>query len=379
MIQTIKTGRSLTRNRCCLGIKNNLLLLTNLGAVIMKNIFFAFFAFTFLLFLSNCQKVDFKEQVQKQIEVLVSPNILNVETTLETVNGILKIESDAQLVQLMEFISTSNDDMLNKWEEELGFESLRHISDDAYEIASSVKNLKEFESTIQNYSEYITVKELSGEKELVCTCESRFFSSLANSKGLFVTGSTVNRILGDYILSTDFNNVNLLEVFTLSNVSVLKLNNVRVQNTRQEPRLKTNCSNSFSSSVTVGDYRVKTEGYIQSYVLYYDPYPYSTCIDGVQITTGYKKNFLGIWVKHDSDLAQGGHGTIIYNLNYGGDVTLPGTFPYYLESDHQDIECHHRWATLDSNLTSMTMYLSHFDVWGSSSNVPTNVTASCGS
>jgi hypothetical protein len=56
----------------------------------MKNIFFfCIFAFTFLFFYQIAKKYDLRNKSHKnQIEVLVSPNILNVETTTyETVNG----------------------------------------------------------------------------------------------------------------------------------------------------------------------------------------------------------------------------------------------------------------------------------------------------
>jgi hypothetical protein len=135
---------------------------------------------------------------------------------------------------------------------------------------------------------------------------------------------------------------------------------------------------SFEKIEISGNYRVITEGYIQAYVMYYNPYPNSTCIDGVQRTTGYKK-ILGIWFKNKSNLQQGGHGTLVYNFNNGGDVTVSVYHNYWAGDDYQDCEVHTRWRTLDGYPNTLTFYYSHYDVYGISSNVANPADTICGS
>lgn len=334
----------------------------------MKKITFYLVLLITILALSNCSKTEVVESDQNSLK----PEYPDVEI----MNGLINVSSNETMIELMNFIAKSKREVLARWEKSIGFVSYRHLADEAYAIASQAKSIDELERLVEKYKKYLQINESGGEKELAYTNPDKLFSSLSDENGYFITGKMVNRVLGNYILTTEIGNTDLLSYYDNANISELKIADVKVQQIKIFPALKTYCGTTFGDVKTVDNYRVVMEGYYHTYVLYWDPYMYTTCIDGLQKTKGQKKTIF--WFNNKSNLVQGGDGTLMYNLNGAGDVSVQGEFPYWYENDVIDIETRDRWATLDSNLSSFSAYFSQIDAWSSSSNVPINAEVDCG-
>jgi len=256
---------------------------------------------TCLVFACQKHEIDLKHQDAdlKTFSFKSNPNIIE---------GVMCFDTNDEFSSYIGNVLKLNDSDLDIFENYQKFESLRMRCNELMDEVTNSKSIEDINTFAKIHEKYIRIDYKAGEAFLTENVSSRLFRSVANIDGVFITGIMANRVLKDFLITCELSKLSELIEIEETQVGFLNSDVFRVQNLKQQSHLlKTGCGTyDYDEALDSGnDYKVKVEIELDSYVLYYQPYPYSTCIDVTVTTTNYNK-FLGVWFKNKANLSHSG-------------------------------------------------------------------------
>jgi hypothetical protein len=128
-----------------------------------KNIYFYFLILTIVALFSCKEQRNDYPQHDDQLDRIIK------EESITVINGILKFNTEESFINIQKYVNCLEYSDFLKWEDSIGFSSMRKKCEQAYSIASTATNLEELESIISEYSKYLILDEFKGELELYMT------------------------------------------------------------------------------------------------------------------------------------------------------------------------------------------------------------------
>lgn len=136
---------------------------------------------------------------------------------LEVRDGILYFENAEQYFKTIAIVGNMNEEELNKWEQELGFVSLRSMQNKAMNELELVETERDDNNIISKYSNYI---ELTDDNEIMPIVDDLIYSSIANQDGIYITNEMVNKISKNYLIIGKKENTALAKEIDIKTLSV---------------------------------------------------------------------------------------------------------------------------------------------------------------
>ena len=126
---------------------------------------------------------------------------------LEVREGMLYFDNSEQYFKTIAIVSKMTDEELDKWEQGLGFVSLRTMQNKAYSELDKAKTREEIEQIVNNNkSIFRIIKNKESEEEIIELIEIPEYQAICNKDGLFVEDVMLTKIHENYSLHTNIKN-----------------------------------------------------------------------------------------------------------------------------------------------------------------------------
>ena len=139
------------------------------------------------MYFISCEKET--EPVTKNPDVQLS--------TLKVNNGILEFNSADEYFKSEAQILNLPENELDKWEKQIGFESMRSVINNAYDELDLVELEEDFYNVMDKYRDVLTIQD-SVVRPIV---EDIFLQSITSREGLYSSVSHFNKVLPDGVVS----------------------------------------------------------------------------------------------------------------------------------------------------------------------------------
>ena len=201
--------------------------------------------------LLETQKVVEKSAVE-EISAEIDYNNLTVADMpqLEVRDGMLYFEDAEQYFKAISIVGNMTHEELDKWEQELGFVSLRTIVHNAYEELLNAETEDDVYEIIGRNSEYLEIIiDEKGEQHVESIIDNPNFSSIINHNCLYLSSENVVKITKNYKLFFPINflnkiiNINENDIIDLKNDDKITIHKYTIDET------KTGCGQSTTGYV----------------------------------------------------------------------------------------------------------------------------------
>jgi hypothetical protein len=182
----------------------------NLKIIIMKKILLVPFMLSLLfVILTSCQKVIPPANNMVRLNSSYGVN-LKSKSKLEVENGIIVFKNLEQYLKTIKLLSHYNNDEIDGWVKSVGFESYNKKADEAIDNLDKVNSENELNIVMKKFQDFLTIRHRNGENFYECTVFPNPNTNVANKDGLYIIGKTAYRILGEYKLKINRENINKL-------------------------------------------------------------------------------------------------------------------------------------------------------------------------
>ncbi len=190
------------------------------------------FIFAGGMFLTSCDKTELVDSNENGLENVEEGTVATIESyenltvsnmpQLEVREGMLYFANSEQYFKTIAIVSKMSDEELDKWEQELGFVSLRTMQNKALDELESLEEEGIYSNVITKYSNYIKLKD-NAIKRIV---DDLIYSSIANQNGVYITGKVINKVIEEELISINIDGENIL-----NNIDTKKTNGNVVSHT----------------------------------------------------------------------------------------------------------------------------------------------------
>ena len=130
---------------------------------------------------------------------------------IRVVNGIVVFKNLGQYLKTIKLLSHYSNNEIFAWAKSAGFESYNKKAEEAIDNLDKVNSESELNIVMKDFQDFLTMhKDKAGEYDIDLTVEPNIFTNVANKDGLFIIGNEANRILGNYILKTNVDEMDKL-------------------------------------------------------------------------------------------------------------------------------------------------------------------------
>lgn len=136
--------------------------------------------------------------------------------TAKSNNPVLKFETNNEFEVITNQVPDMTDDELDAWEKSKGFVSYRYVLNQARREWNNVSDEPMLLAFTEKYSDILSVHE----GDIVPKISIRLYQSIVNREMLYQTGTTVHKVVGNYLVSAPADNhQSLYSVTTASGAS----------------------------------------------------------------------------------------------------------------------------------------------------------------
>ncbi len=175
----------------------------------MKNVFSKLATITAIILtigmITSCQKNSNLKTGKSKSNL--TDNTLKSLSVIPVKNGVLAFKNASQYRKTIEALGNYTKTELSSWTESEGFDSYNKRTDAILDSVGNVTSKSELYSLLKKYQDFIILKSQNGESDIDLTVGPNIFTDVANKDGLYIIDKKAYRLLGNYRLETNVNNI----------------------------------------------------------------------------------------------------------------------------------------------------------------------------
>ena len=219
------------------------------------------------MFLTSCDKTEVTPSscLEKSEEAEVVANIESYENLtladmpqLEVRDEMLYFANSEQYFKTIAIVSKMTDEELDKWEQELGFVSLRTMQNKIWDKIEKIEEIEVVRNIIEQNSEYFKFELIKDNVEILPIVNDVIYASICNEKSMYCLKKQFTKIIDEHVIySVNKNKVSRITEKNISEIdSEVKIYNYVVSN---------NTKNNFGSFEMRDCFRDEDGGYCKKW------------------------------------------------------------------------------------------------------------------
>ena len=270
---------------------------------------------TFVMF-QSCEKKKIATEISEETVEQKKPTTIDI-STIEMEGNMLNFKNEDEYFNAIQTLSEMTEEELDKWENNMGFYSLRTRINNAMDDIDNAQTKEEYQSLLDKYNDII---EINAENSVRPIITDLIYTSITNEYGIYKTDKVLNKLTREHIVSASIEDYN-----TLVNIKFTDNdfdNNLKSQKYIENSSDKAYCGTSHSAYKQYDKRRVFVTASKHQYTFWYNN---SRSYYFKVYMYGEKKNIWGNWKSYKTYLNfKDTRAKFYYPVFY-----IPGGWHYY--------------------------------------------------